>query len=168
MKILVVVASKHQTTAEIGDAIVEELRAAGHQARRVAPADVRSLAGIDAVVLGSAVYMTQWMEPMRALVADRAEELRRLPVWVFSCGLAGLASGQVQDPARASGLIRQLDPVAVTTFKGRLDAATLGLRERAVTRMGGAAEGDYREWDTIRAWARGIAAHLGERLAEAG
>ena len=167
MKILVVVASKHHATEEIGDVIVEELRASGHGARRVAPQDVRSLDGVDAVVLGSAVYMTQWMESMRVFVADRAEEVRRLPVWVFSCGLAGVGSGAVQDPASASTVVRQLDPVAWTTFRGRLDPAGLGLRERTVTREGVAPEGDYREWDKIRAWARAVAAEADRREAGA-
>ncbi|MPV38373.1 flavodoxin domain-containing protein [Georgenia subflava] len=169
MKILVVVASKHNATAEIGDAIVEELRAVGHQARRVAPADVRTLEGIDAVVLGSAVYMTQWMESMRDVVSRFAAELRHLPVWAFSCGLAGVAAtGKVQDPVRASALLQQIDPLDYRTFAGRLDPAVLGLRERSVTRMAGAAEGDHRNWDDIRGWARQIAHELEEHLATAG
>ncbi|UNX56022.1 flavodoxin domain-containing protein [Georgenia sp. TF02-10] len=166
MRILVVIASKHQATAEVGDVIVEELRAAGHQARRVTPGEVRSLDGVDAVVLGSAVYMTQWMESMRDLVARRAAELRARPLWAFSVGLAGVPAGEVQDPARAAGVVRQLDPLGYVTFKGRLDPSALGLRERSVARMGSAAEGDYREWDKIRAWARGIAAELAEHAGD--
>ena len=164
MKILVVVASKHHATEEIGDVIVEELRAAGHGARRVAPAEVRSFEGVGAVVLGSAVYMTQWMEPMRDLLARRAEELRHLPVWAFSVGLAGVPGGEVQEPARAAAVVRQVDPLGHVTFKGRLDPTVLGLRERSVTRLGSAPEGDYREWDKIRAWARGVAAELDEHV----
>lgn len=167
MKVLVVTASKHNATAEIGDVIVAELRAGGYQARRVAPGEVRSLEGIGAVVLGSAVYMTQWMESMRDLVAHRAAELRARPLWAFSVGLAGVPAGEVQDPARAAVVVRQLDPIGYVTFKGRLDPAALGLRERSVTRMGNAPEGDYREWDKIRAWARGIVAELNEHLAMA-
>src|SRR3546814_16527265 len=91
MRVLVVVASKHQATAGIGDAVVDELRACGHEAKRVAPADVRSFVGIDAVVLGYAVYMTQWMESMRDFVASSSEELRAMHMWVFSRGLAGVA-----------------------------------------------------------------------------
>ncbi|WP_043498266.1 flavodoxin domain-containing protein [Georgenia sp. SUBG003] len=169
MRILVVVASKHHATAEIGDAIVDELRAARHEAKRVAPEEVRSLDGVDAVVLGSAVYMTQWMESMRSLVARLGDELHRLPVWAFSCGLAGVASsGRVQDPVRASSVIRQLDPVAYTTFAGRLDPSVLVLRERSVVRLSGAPEGDYRDWNEIRAWARGIVRELDAHLAQAG
>ncbi|MFH5822627.1 hypothetical protein [Georgenia sp. AZ-5] len=71
-------------------------------------------------------------------------------------------SGEVADPARASTLVRQLSPRGYTTFKGRLDAAALGLRERSVTRMSATPEGDYREWEKVRVWARGIAAELGQ------
>ena len=169
MRILVVVASKHQATAEIGDAIVDELRAARHEAKRVTPQEVRNLDGVDAVVLGSAVYMTQWMESMRSLVGRLGHELRQRPVWAFSCGLAGVAaSGRVQDPVRASTVIRQLDPIGYTTFAGRLDPSALVLRERSVVRLSGAPEGDYRDWDEIRAWARGIARQLDTHLAQAG
>jgi menaquinone-dependent protoporphyrinogen oxidase len=169
MRILVVTASKHHATDEIGDAIVTELRASGHEARRVSPADVRDLDGVDAVVLGSAVYMTQWMESMRGLVARLGGELRKRPVWAFSCGLAGVtATGTVQDPARASTVVRQTDPIDYRTFAGRLDPTVLALRERSVIRLSGAPEGDYRDWDEIRSWARGIASELQTHLAEAG
>jgi menaquinone-dependent protoporphyrinogen oxidase len=169
MRILVVTASKHQATEEIGDVIVAELRAGGHEAKRVTPAEVRDLEGVDAVVLGSAVYMTQWMESMRGLVARLGGELRKRPVWAFSCGLAGVAStGTVQDPVRASGVVRELDPIDYRTFAGRLDPKALALRERSVIRLSGAPEGDYRDWDEIRSWARGIAGELTAHLAQAG
>jgi menaquinone-dependent protoporphyrinogen oxidase len=169
MRILVVTASKHHATEEIGDAIVAELRAGGHEARRAAPADVRHLDGIDAVVLGSAVYMTQWMESMRDLVARLGGELRKRPVWAFSCGLAGVAAtGTVQDPVRASAVVRQVDPIGYRTFPGRLDPTALALRERSVIRLSGAPEGDYRDWDEIRSWARSIARELETHLAQAG
>ena len=42
-------------------------------------------------------------------------------------------------------------------FTGRLDRSRLGLGERAVVRVVGAAEGDYRDWDDVRRWAASIA-----------
>jgi menaquinone-dependent protoporphyrinogen oxidase len=45
-------------------------------------------------------------------------------------------------------------------FTGRLDRGRLGLGERAVVRVVGAAEGDYRDWDDVREWAGTIAAAL--------
>lgn len=168
MRVLVVVASKHNATAEIGDAIVGVLRDAGHEARRAAPQQVRTLDGVDAVVLGSAVYMTQWMESVRGFVAAHGDRLRRLPVWAFSCGLAGVAAtGAVQDPVQASSVLRQVAPLGYTTFAGRIDPALLGLRERSVVRMTGAAEGDHRDWTAVRTWAEEIVRELAEHLVRA-
>ncbi len=42
--------------------VAQRLREAGHLVDRVAPKDVTSLAEYDAVVLGSAVYILQWMD----------------------------------------------------------------------------------------------------------
>ncbi|MGC5626883.1 flavodoxin domain-containing protein [Georgenia sp. Z1344] len=162
MKILVVTSSKHGATDEVGDRIVEVLRAAGHLSRRVSPSSAVSLDGVDAVVVGSAVYMTQWMEAMRTFVSERAEVLRALPVWVFSVGLAGVPHGEVQDPMRAARFITALDPIDYRTFRGRLDPSLLGLRERSVIRMAGGMEGDFRDWAAIEEFAGEISAQLAE------
>ena len=47
-------------------------------------------------------------------------------------------------------------------FGGRIDRSLLGMRERAVTRVVGAAEGDFRDWERIASWAAGIAIQLRE------
>lgn len=164
MRILVVTASKHHATEEIGDAVVEELRAAGHAAQRVGPEAVRSLDGVDAVVLGSAVYMTQWMESARAFASQFAAELKALPLYAFSVGLADVPRSDVQPPESAAAVLRGLDPAAVVAFKGRLATDALGLRERAVLRVASTPEGDYREWDKVRAFAQRIAAELRQPL----
>ncbi|MDO4606859.1 MAG: flavodoxin domain-containing protein [Bowdeniella nasicola] len=163
MKVLVVIASQHGATAEIGDAIVEELRTHGHESRRQDPADVRDLEGIDAVVLGSAVYMTQWLESARSFVQRFRDQLREIPLWTFSCGLAGVPKGNVQDPRRVGPVLLSINPIDHEVFKGRLDLGQLSLRERTVARLGNAPEGDYREWDKIRAWAASIAQQLSEQ-----
>ncbi|MDO5710187.1 MAG: flavodoxin domain-containing protein [Micrococcales bacterium] len=163
MKVLVVIASQHGATAEIGDAIVDELRTAGHESRRVDPADVRDLEGIDAIVLGSAVYMTQWMESARNFVQRFRETLREIPLWTFSCGLAGVPKGNVQDPRRVGPVLLSINPIDHEVFKGRLDLGVLSLRERTVARLGNAPEGDYREFDKVREWAKEIGRELKEQ-----
>ena len=45
-------------------------------------------------------------------------------------------------------------------FGGRLDKRGLGFGEKALVRMVGAADGDYRPWDEIEAWADEIASIL--------
>lgn len=165
MKVLVVAASEHGATTEIGEAIVEELRNAGHDSFLKEPQDVDNLDGIDAIVLGSAVYMTQWMEPARNFVQRFRQTLREIPLWTFSCGLAGVPRGNVQDPRRVGPVLLSVNPIDHEVFKGRLDHGKLSLRERTVARLGHAPEGDYREWDKIRAWAKEIGSILREQEA---
>ncbi len=164
MRVLVVTASKHGATREIGEVIAEELRREGLDATSVEPGDVTSLEGVDAVVLGSAVYMTQWMESARNFIAHYGDQLRTLPLWAFSTGLSGVPVGHVQDPRRIGPSLLAVNPIDHQTFKGRMEMAELTLRERSVARLGNAPEGDYREWDRIREWARQIAADLKEHL----
>ena len=121
-------------------------------------ADVHDLAAFDAVILGSAVYMGRWLEPARAFAADNATALRALPVWLFS-------SGPIGDPPRpeaakavdVTGLMETTGAQGHQLFAGRLDRHRLGFGERAVMVAFGAKDGDFRDWDAIAAWARGIA-----------
>lgn len=166
MKTLVVVASKHGAAWEIGQAIADELREMDLDATLVEPGEVDSLDGVDAIVLGSAVYMSQWMEPARNFIQTYNGELRQKPLWAFSCGLAGVPVGAVQDPRRLGQALIKVSPIDHQTFKGRLELADLSLRERSIARLASAPEGDYREWDKIRAWARGIGEDIREHLIE--
>lgn len=162
MKVMIVVSSKHGTTTEVGRAIEEELGDQGFDVLLVAPGDVTSLEGVDAVVLGSAVYMSQWLEPARNFISYHSPTLRRVPLWAFSVGLSGVPMGHVQDPRRMGPALIALNPIDHQTFRGRLDFGQLSLRERSVARLGNAPEGDYREWNKIREWARGIGRDLKE------
>src|SRR5659263_682649 len=73
----------------------------------------------------------------------------------------------VQDPRRIGPALLSINPIDHQTFKGRMEFSGLSLRERSIARLGNAPEGDYREWDKIRAWAQQIAADLKEHLPEA-
>lgn len=160
MRVLVVVASRHGSTDEIGETVADVLREAGNDVERVSPADVTSLEGIDAVVLGSAIYMSQWLEPARDLVARLGDELRRLPVWMFSSGPVGSQAVPAPATARIHGLLEAVEPLDYQVFSGVVDRSVLSLRERSVVRMVGADEGDFRDWAAIRDWARAIAGTL--------
>ena len=166
MKVLITASSRHGATAEIAEAIAKEIRRGGFEVELKPPGDVETLEGYDAVIIGSAVYMTQWTESARALISRFSKELRELPVWAFSCGLAGVPSGDVQDPRRVGPALLQLNAIDHQTFKGRLEFTNLNLRERSIARMGSAPEGDYREWDKIRAWANQIVQDLKEHVQE--
>ncbi|HLS74200.1 MAG TPA: flavodoxin domain-containing protein [Actinomycetaceae bacterium] len=161
MKILVVAASKHSATAEIADAIAAELESLGHAVRRE-PIESATTDGVDAVVLGSAVYMSRWMGQARDFGERHATALATLPTWVFSVGLAGTEADEPRTVEER--LVRSIDPIGTETFSGRIDPALLNLRERSVTRMVKAPRGDLRDWAAVRAFARRIDAELAEHL----
>ncbi|OKL46512.1 flavodoxin [Boudabousia liubingyangii] len=160
MKILVAAASKHGSTLDVRDRIAKALSEGGHEVVTEAPQNVETLEGYDAVVLGSAVYITQWMSPAKDFIARFTEELRHLPVWAFSVGLSGVPKGNVQDPSRVGPALIEVAPVEQKTFAGKLDPTKLNLRERSIARLGGAIEGDYRDWAEIDAFAQRILAYF--------
>ena len=161
MRILVVSASKHAATTEIADVIVQELQSLGHAVRHE-PAESADVGDAEAVVLGSAVYMSRWLGQARDFAERHAAALAALPTWLFSVGLAG---AEADEPAAVEPrLTAAVDPVGATTFAGRIDPALLSLRERSVTRLVGAPQGDQRDWDAVRGFARRVDAELAEHL----
>ncbi|MDO4613264.1 MAG: flavodoxin domain-containing protein [Actinomycetaceae bacterium] len=160
MKVLVTVASKHGSSREVGAIIADELRAGGLEVDEIAPAEVHSLEGYGAVVIGSAVYMTQWMDEAREFASRFSAQLEEIPLWAFSVGMSGVATGGVKDPSRVGPVLLTLNPRGYTTFKGKIDPSDLSWRERTVAKLGGAVEGDFREEDAERAWAKHVVAEI--------
>ena len=160
MKILLTSSSKHGSTDEVAAVIAERLRAAHIDVETKRPEDVDSVDEYDAFVLGSAVYMTTWMPEAVDFTTRFRDTLRARPVWAFSVGLAGLPKGKVSDPMRIGPVLLAIDPKDHMTFAGRFDPSKLSLRERSIAKLGGATEGDYRDWDEVRQWADAIATSL--------
>jgi menaquinone-dependent protoporphyrinogen oxidase len=167
MKILVTAASKHHSTAQIAGAIAAGLTEAGIPTSPTELERVHSLDGVDAVVLGSGVYMGRWLEEARDFVKAHREELRRLPVWLFSSGPLGTDADQPQsaEPHDGARFADELQAVDHRVFAGRMTKAETSLPERAVARLAKAPYGDYRDWDEIADWTGTIAATLRQTTA---
>ena len=75
MKVLVSAASKYGATGEIAQAIADVLAERGCQVTVLPPEKAGAVGEFDAVVLGSAVYMGQWMKPARQLAARSGDAL---------------------------------------------------------------------------------------------
>ncbi len=160
MKVLVTVASKHGSTDEIGHAIAERLRARGLEVAEQRP-NGPPLEGIDAVVIGSAVYAGRWLSPARSFIRAHLAELRQLPVWVFSSGPVGTPPKPAEEPPEGIELAELVHARGHRTIVGRLDPAALGLGERALARLIGASTEDRRDWESIDRFADEIADELG-------
>ena len=160
MHILVTAASKHGATDEVADAIARRIEASGITVDRLAPADVTSVADYDAVVVGSAVYILQWMPEAHDFMERFKDELPAGRVWAFSVGMNGVPKHSRQDGSRVGPLLTHVKCRDLHTFAGRYKPSLLSLRERSVARLAGVVEGDFRDWDAIDAWADEIAAQL--------
>lgn len=161
MTVLVAAASRHGATQEIAAAIGRVLAERGIDVEVKSVGNVADPAAFRAFVLGSAVYLGNWLEPARRFVDVHGDVLSTRPTWLFS-------SGPVGDPPkpRADTAV-QLAAIVATTrarehrlFNGRLDTSLLSFGERALVRAVRASEGDFRDWDAIRAWAEQVAAEL--------
>jgi menaquinone-dependent protoporphyrinogen oxidase len=97
------------------------------------------------------------MKPARELVERSAAALAARPVWLFS-------SGPVSQPAKPTGNPMDVAKILQATkardhqiFTGKLARTHLSFPDRAMASAIRAAEGDFRNWADIRAWAAGIA-----------
>jgi len=160
MTVLVTAASRHGATQAIAHEIARQLRAAGQSADVLEPEAVDTLDGVDAVVLGSAVYRGRWLPEARNLAARLEPDLGHRDVWLFSSGPVGeppRPTDEVGDAAKAGRLTHARGH---RVFSGRLDRSCLSRSERVGARRLHAADGDYRDWYQIRCWATQIADQL--------
>lgn len=160
MTVLVTAATKYGATGEIAHAIGAALAERGVPTVVLPPEEVDGLGAYDAVVLGSAVYAGHWLPSALALV-DRGTWSGR-SVWLFS-------SGPVGDPARSLTQKMGADPVDLAhvreatgarehrMFAGRLDRKNLPLVQRTALMLFRGMQGDFRDWDAIRARSARIA-----------
>jgi menaquinone-dependent protoporphyrinogen oxidase len=160
VRVLVSAASRHGGTEGIVEAIGEALEGAGIDPVILEPSAVATLEGIDAAVIGSAVYAGRWLEPAKELLSRHADELRRRPVWLFSSGPLGDPARPAGEPAEGESMRAFVGAREDRVFGGRLERDELGTGERLIVRVVGAPSGDFRPWEDIRSWAAGIASTL--------
>lgn len=129
MKILVTAASKYGSTAEIARRIADVLSARGHDVD-VEPADGASVAGHDAVVLGSAVYAGHWLPAAKDLVERVGPDLANRPVWLFSSGPVGEPPKPEEDPVDVAPIVAATRARGHRVFAGRIDRDQLSFPER--------------------------------------
>jgi menaquinone-dependent protoporphyrinogen oxidase len=162
MTVLVTAASKHGATFELAEAIARVLDDHGLSVELVEMDEVSDLGRYEAVVIGSAVYMGQWLKEARSFVDAHAGELAQRPTWLFSSGPI-VGDPPTPDPADEAAGQRALELAHAREhklFAGKLDKSRLGLLAKAAVRAAHASEGDHRDWDELNRWASEIAAQL--------
>ena len=164
-RVLVSAASGHGSTTEIARVIGGALDDNGIAVDIVLPEAVDSVTDYDAVILGSAVYAGRWLAPAREFAIRFRDTLATRPVWLFSSGPVGdpsrkLVQSMEQDPADVTRIRQDIPIRDHRMFAGKLDPQALGIAQRASLLVFRGMRGDFRDWDAVTQWAKGIAVDL--------
>jgi len=163
--ILVTYASKHGATAEISQAVARVLRSfeLDVTARRVE--NIESLSEFDVVIMGSAIYLGEWIETSTEFLKTYQHDLKEKAVWLFISGPTGdgdpynLLQGPLV-PESVRELVDAIEPVEIKLFKGKIDLRRLPPAHRKIVKASNVPRGDYRDWDAIQTWAELLARTL--------
>ena len=109
------------------------------------------------MMLGSAVYLGQWMKPAREMAERQAAALAARPVWLFSSGPVGEPAKPADNPVDVSKTLQATRARDHQIFTGKLTTKHHCFPDRAMASAIRATEGDFRNWADIRAWATSIA-----------
>ena len=164
-RVLVSAASTHGSTSEIAQVIGQVLATQGLTVTVLPPAEVQSIDEYDAIIIGSAVYSSHWLDAATDLVNRFLDPLRTRPVWLFSSGAVGspvskLSLAMAREPVEIAGLRIATHAREHRMFAGKLDRKVLTHAQWASLLIFHCLEGDFRDWAEIRQWASGIAEHL--------
>jgi menaquinone-dependent protoporphyrinogen oxidase len=166
-KVLILYASQKGSTAEVAKFLAETLKQAGHQA---VVENVEHFTGdihaYDAIILGSGIYKGLWLHPLITTVNRLKSQFGLKPVWGFALCIRVLEPAG-EDYARQfylpKNLLNNLNLQEYHFFAGKLQNLSISDKNTLHERYDGEYaqhEGDYRNWDEIRAWGRRIATKL--------
>ena len=158
---LVTYGSKYGATAEIAEKIHQVLLKQGLKSEIRPVEQVNDLQPYSAVVMGSAVYFGQWMKSAAGFLKTREAELAKKRVWLFSSGPPGDEMKSLRGwrfPDNLKAVAGRIKPQDTAVFFGAVDLNKLNPLEKLAMKALKSTSSDYRDWDKITAWAKGIAA----------
>lgn len=160
MRVLVLTASRHGSTTEIGTTVADQLRLAGLSVlcRGVEAVGDADLVLADAVVLGSPAYGSRLLASGSAM-ADRLHHEFPGPVWLFAVGLEDLTR-DVVSPAVTRPTTGGYRSGRYPVFGGVVRTDRLSPSERAMFGVMGGEARDLRDDDVVAAWAYEVARRL--------
>lgn len=163
--ILVTYASKYGTTAEIAEKIAEVLRGSDLTISILPAAEVQDVSSYETVILGSGVYAGHWLKDAVTFLESNEKTLTTRSVWVFSSGPTGEGDPieimhSWRFPEAQQATLERINPKDITLFHGKIDMHALHLGDKLIIKAVRAKVGDFRDWEAISAWAKGIITEL--------
>jgi menaquinone-dependent protoporphyrinogen oxidase len=161
-KVLVAYASKYGSTGGVAEAIGKELCNGGVAVDVCRLKNIGDLNLYRGVVVGSAIYMGKWLPEAVEFVERNREVLRQVPVIYFLVCITMCKPTEENrrkvlaylDPVLKA--VPQVQPLKIGAFAGALDYRNLSWPIKLIMKLKGAPEGDFRNWDALRAWATSL------------
>ncbi|MBW6466117.1 MAG: flavodoxin domain-containing protein [Brevefilum sp.] len=153
-KILLAYGTASGSTAEVAQAIADEMAKADVQVDVFPVEEVNDLSGYDAVVVGTAVRMFHLLPKTRRFLRRHRKGLSKVPVAYFLVCLT-LSEETPENIQKATDfakpMIKTKAPVSLGLFGGCINHEKMtdifGKSMRSLP------EQDHRDWDKIRTWA---------------
>ncbi|MBE9508223.1 MAG: flavodoxin domain-containing protein [Chloroflexi bacterium] len=167
MNILVAYATKAGSTAEVAAEIGRVIESKGGCQVDVRPVGkLKEVGGYDAVIIGSAIRAGKWLPEATKFVEKHRDALSQVPVALFAVCLTLSEDTEENRRTVAAYLdpVREVvQPVDVGLFAGVMDYSKLSFILRLMMKAMKSPEGDFRDWEVIRAWADSVCPLLLQR-----
>jgi menaquinone-dependent protoporphyrinogen oxidase len=152
-KFLVAYGTAAGSTAEVAEAIGEEMRKAGGQVDVVAVENVKDLSDYDGVIIGSAVRINKLLSKTRKFLRKFRKQLKQLPLAYFLVCMT-MAEETDENVQKATSFAKPLldfkEPVSLGLFGGCMDPEKLtGFFAKTMQEQ---PKEDKRDWEKIRVW----------------
>ena len=159
-RVLITYASQYGSTGGVADAIEKELCSKDVAADVVLIKNASNVSSFQGVVIGSAIYRGKWLPEALDFVQKNKDILRQVPVAYFLVCMS-LSHPTEENRAKVSSYmdpilkaVPEIRPVGIGTFAGALDYNNLSWINKKILQSKGTPEGDFRDWNAIRTWAR--------------
>jgi menaquinone-dependent protoporphyrinogen oxidase len=170
-KILVTYATKYGSTTGVADSIASILREKSNQVDVMPVREVKSLAGYQAVVLGSPLYIGSILGDASKFLVRHQAGLMKIPYSFFVLGpLENTPEEQKSGREQLDNVLKKLEwfkPASAESFVGAYDSTKLRFPDSLINLfpanpLKGRPATDNRNWDDIHAWAESLpsAMHL--------
>lgn len=156
-KVLIAYATRAGSTAAIAEFMGKVVREAGAQADVLPIKEVRELTGYSGVILGSAIRMGSVLPELVRFVRAHAPKLSQMPLAYFNVNMT-LMEDTPENRAIVDSYFKPLraicQPLRVGAFAGKMDYSRLGVLLRFFLSKSKEEipEGDWIDWDAVRAW----------------
>ncbi len=157
-QILVAYASGSGSTREVAEAIAAEIEKESLHTVVQNVGEVDSVAAYNGIVIGSSIRIGRWLPEAVACLELIKTEVGERPVAYFTTCLTMIDDTKenrqtvldYMEPLLVK-IAPNIKPIGLGLFAGSLDP------ERQAIMVGDGPQGDYRNWEAIRAWAQKIA-----------